>query len=166
MSIETVYPMNSNWTIRVSSANRPFFYTSLICKPQDGMTSFNDNIVAILVKMVSSTDVIKDDVVLHWHVIFGPKSAAGSPPPDDHKVATKFSVIADEIAAVVIVPKVGTLLGFLFYLEISEKGIDQSSSDIRFTSNHVIKNIHNFHRSQSWRRDSVVSLHLRRCQYS
>ncbi|CAL2037008.1 unnamed protein product [Caenorhabditis brenneri] len=103
MSIETVYPTSSNWTIRVSSASRPFFYTSLICKPREGMTGFNDNIVAILIKMVSSTDAIKDDVVLHWHVIFGPKSP--DPPPDDHKVATKFSVIADEVGAVVIVPK-------------------------------------------------------------
>lgn len=103
MSIETVYPTSSNWTIRVSSASRPFFYTSLICKPRDGMTGFNDNIVAILIKMVSSTDAIKDDVVLHWHVIFGPKSP--DPPPDDHKVATKFSVTADEVGAVVIVPK-------------------------------------------------------------
>ncbi|EFP09182.1 hypothetical protein CRE_25192 [Caenorhabditis remanei] len=103
MSIETVYPTSSNWTIRVSSASRPFFYTSLVCKPKDGMSGFDDNIVAILIKMVSSTDAIKDDVVLHWHVIFGPKSP--DPPPDDHKVATKFSVIADEVAAVVIVPK-------------------------------------------------------------
>ncbi|PIC38617.1 hypothetical protein B9Z55_010574 [Caenorhabditis nigoni] len=103
MSIETVYPTSSNWTIRVSSASRPFFYTSLICTPKEGMTEFNDNIVAILIKMVSSTDAIKDDVVLHWHVIFGPKSP--DPPPDDHKVATKFNVIADEVAAVVIVPK-------------------------------------------------------------
>ncbi|CAP29386.2 Protein CBG09839 [Caenorhabditis briggsae] len=103
MSIETVYPTNSDWTIRVSSASRPFFYTSLICTPKEGMAEFNDNIVAILIKMVSSTYAIKDDVVLHWHVIFGPKSP--DPPPDDHKVATKFNVIADEVAAVVIVPK-------------------------------------------------------------
>lgn len=71
---------------------------------QDNFYRFNDNIVAILIKMVSSTDAIKDDVILHWHVILGPKSS--EPPPDDHKVATKFSVIADEVAAVVIVPKV------------------------------------------------------------
>ncbi|CCD73884.1 Transmembrane protein 132 homolog [Caenorhabditis elegans] len=103
MSIETVYPTSSNWTIRVSSASRPFFYTSLVCTPKERMTGFNDNIVAILIKMVSSTDAIKDDVILHWHVILGPKSS--EPPPDDHKVATKFSVIADEVAAVVIVPK-------------------------------------------------------------
>uniref|UniRef100_A0A1I7UFE4 TMEM132 domain-containing protein n=1 Tax=Caenorhabditis tropicalis TaxID=1561998 RepID=A0A1I7UFE4_9PELO len=110
MSIETVYPTNSNWTIRVSSASRPFFYTSLVCTPKEGLIGFNDNIVAILIKMVSSTDAIKDDVVLHWHVIFGPKSS--DPPPDDHKVATKFSVIADEVAAVVIVPKRKELMNF------------------------------------------------------
>ncbi|CAI2347439.1 unnamed protein product [Caenorhabditis sp. 36 PRJEB53466] len=108
MSIETVYPTSPNWTIRVSSASRPFFYTSLTCKPQEGMTGFNDNIVAILIKMVSSTEVMKDDVVLHWHVIFG--SPAGNNAPDDHKVATKFSVISDEIAAVIIVPRRNELM--------------------------------------------------------
>ncbi|CAI5445775.1 unnamed protein product [Caenorhabditis angaria] len=101
VSIETIWPSSPNWTIRVSSANRPLFYTSLICTPKENITEFSGNIIALLIKMTSSSEILKDDVILHWHVIFDPKNKSDQ----NHKVATKFNVVSDEVAAVVVVPK-------------------------------------------------------------
>ncbi|CAB3402342.1 unnamed protein product [Caenorhabditis bovis] len=103
VTIESVYPTSPNWTIRVSSASRPLFYTSLFCTPKQYMTSFNANIIALLIKMTSASEIIKDDVILHWHVLFA--MSADDVDEKKHKVATKFGVVHDEIAAVVVVPK-------------------------------------------------------------
>ncbi|CAD6188631.1 unnamed protein product [Caenorhabditis auriculariae] len=102
LSVHNVFPASSDWSIRVTSALRPLFYTSFLCTPLTNATKWEGRVISLLLQM-KPTQVIHDDVVLHWHVRMSP--TASEKDNEDHKVATKFAVVPDETWTIALVPK-------------------------------------------------------------